>query len=29
MEGWRRDYPEAFEREIDEAAGVCLAGWMA
>ena len=28
MEGWKRDYPEAFARKIDPGAGVCLAGWM-
>ena len=28
MEGWKRDYPEAFARKIDPAAGVCLAGWL-
>ncbi len=28
MDGWKRDYPEAFARKIDEAAGVCLAGWL-
>jgi trimethylamine-N-oxide reductase (cytochrome c) len=28
MEGWRRDYPEAFNRKIDEATGVCLDGWL-
>jgi trimethylamine-N-oxide reductase (cytochrome c) len=27
MEGWKRDYPEAFARKIDEAAGVCMDGW--
>ena len=29
MEGWKRDYPEAFARTVDPAAGVCLAGWLA
>jgi trimethylamine-N-oxide reductase (cytochrome c) len=29
MAAWRRDYPEAFAREIDPDAGVCLAGWLA
>jgi trimethylamine-N-oxide reductase (cytochrome c) len=28
MAGLRRDYPEAFARKLDEAAGVCLAGWL-
>jgi trimethylamine-N-oxide reductase (cytochrome c) len=28
MECWRRDYPEAFARKLDPAAGVCLEGWM-
>ena len=28
MEHWKRDYPEAFARKVDKAAGVCLAGWM-
>jgi len=28
MESWRRDYPEAFARKVDKAAGVCLAGWL-
>ena len=28
MEGWKRDYPEAFARKIDPAAGVCLEGWL-
>ena len=28
MEQWKRDYPEAFARHIDEDAGVCLAGWL-
>lgn len=28
MEGWKRDYPEAFARKIDNAAGVCLDGWL-
>ena len=28
MEQWKRDYPEAFARKIDYAAGVCLEGWM-
>ena len=28
MERWKRDYPEAFARKIDEAAGVCLEGWL-
>jgi len=29
MAGWKRDYPEAFARKIDPAAGVCLEGWLA
>ncbi len=29
MEGWKRDYPEAFARKIDPGAGVCLEGWLA
>jgi anaerobic selenocysteine-containing dehydrogenase len=28
MEGWKRDYPDAFARKIDYAAGVCLDGWL-
>jgi anaerobic selenocysteine-containing dehydrogenase len=28
MDGWKRDYPEAFARKIDFAAGVCLDGWL-
>ena len=28
MAGWRRDYPEAFERYVDPDAGVCLKGWL-
>jgi len=28
MEGWKRDYPEAFARKLDYAAGVCLDGWL-
>ena len=28
MEAWKRDYPEAFARKIDYAAGVCLDGWL-
>ena len=28
MAQWRRDYPEAFERKVDYATGVCLEGWM-
>ncbi len=28
MEQWKRDFPEAFNRKIDHAAGVCMAGWM-
>ena len=28
MEGWKRDYPEAFAREVHPDAGVCLNGWL-
>jgi trimethylamine-N-oxide reductase (cytochrome c) len=28
MAAWRRDYPEAFARKLDPAAGVCLDGWL-
>ena len=28
MEGWKRDYPDAFARKIDYASGVCLEGWL-
>ncbi|NLO98597.1 MAG: molybdopterin-dependent oxidoreductase [Peptococcaceae bacterium] len=28
MEAWKRDYPEAFNRKIHKAAGVCLDGWL-
>lgn len=28
MEGWKRDYPEAFARKVDPDAGVCLEGWL-
>ncbi|MDR2088234.1 MAG: molybdopterin-dependent oxidoreductase [Clostridiales Family XIII bacterium] len=28
MEGWKRDYPEAFARKTDPDAGVCLDGWL-
>jgi len=28
MAGWRAKYPEAFDRKIDEACGVCLDGWL-
>ena len=28
MAGWRRDYPEAFERDYDSATGVSLSGWL-
>lgn len=28
MESWKKKYPEAFARKIDEACGVCLEGWM-
>ena len=25
---WKREYPEAFERKIDQTCGQCLAGWL-
>jgi trimethylamine-N-oxide reductase (cytochrome c) len=28
MDGWKQSFPEAFARKIDEAAGVCLDGWL-
>ena len=28
MDGWRRDYPEAFQRVIDPACGLCLDSWL-
>ncbi len=28
MAAWKRDYPEAFARKVDPAAGVCLDGWL-
>ena len=28
MDAWKRKYPKAFARKIDEAAGVCLDGWL-
>lgn len=28
MDGWRRDYPEAFEREYDPASGLRFEGWL-
>jgi trimethylamine-N-oxide reductase (cytochrome c) len=28
MSEWRQKYPEAFARKVDEAAGVCLDGWL-
>jgi trimethylamine-N-oxide reductase (cytochrome c) len=28
MDEWRRRYPEAFARKVDEAQGVCLEGWL-
>jgi trimethylamine-N-oxide reductase (cytochrome c) len=27
-EGWKQKYPDAFERKIDKACGVCLDGWL-
>ena len=29
MDEWKRDYPEAFARQLDPASGVCLDGWLA
>ena len=28
MEGWKKQYPDAFARKVDYACGVCLDGWM-
>ncbi len=28
MDQWRRDYPEAFEREYDPASGLCVNAWI-
>jgi len=28
MSDWRKKYPEAFGRKVDEACGVCLDGWL-
>jgi trimethylamine-N-oxide reductase (cytochrome c) len=28
MDLWRRDYPEAFEREYDPASGLCVNAWI-
>jgi len=28
MEGWKKQYPDAFARKVDEACGVCLEGWL-
>jgi trimethylamine-N-oxide reductase (cytochrome c) len=28
MAKWKRDYPEAFERDYDLDTGVCLSGWL-
>ncbi len=28
MRSWKAKYPEAFERTLDDAAGLCLAGWL-
>jgi trimethylamine-N-oxide reductase (cytochrome c) len=28
MDAWRAEYPEAFARKVDYAAGVCLDGWL-
>jgi len=28
MDSWRRDYPEAFERDYDPSTGVSLSGWL-
>ena len=27
-ETWKREYPEAFGRKLDDACGVCLDGWL-
>jgi hypothetical protein len=28
IEGWKRDYPEAFKRNYDFNTGVTLSGWL-
>jgi trimethylamine-N-oxide reductase (cytochrome c) len=28
MSAWKQKYPKAFARKVDEAAGVCLEGWL-
>ena len=28
MDEWKKQYPDAFNRAIDPAQGVCLAGWL-
>jgi hypothetical protein len=28
MDEWKEQYPDAFNRTIDPAQGVCLAGWL-
>ncbi len=28
MNGWKKQFPDAFARKIDEATGVCLGGWL-
>ena len=28
LEDWKKKYPEAFARKVDEACGVCLEGWL-
>jgi trimethylamine-N-oxide reductase (cytochrome c) len=28
MDAWKKKYPDAFARKVDEAAGVCLNGWL-
>ncbi len=28
MDAWKREYPDSFAREVDEACGVCLGGWL-
>ncbi|NLL51244.1 MAG: dehydrogenase, partial [Peptococcaceae bacterium] len=28
LEDWKKKYPEAFARKVDEACGVCLDGWL-
>ena len=28
MEEWKRKYPDAFSRKVDEGVGLCLKGWL-